>query len=166
MLLTLKAILSFHFSEVIGIPFLTLVSVLVFFCLFKANMRSLRKLIRNRAQNIPLQERNSFHITNILLGTDKPAMKRLLDQQTNQDTSLKTILLMMNMKGSGPEIRQDRRRVNNFVMDCLVDVMGSRPLALVWLKRHISLETCKTMLKDEKYKGTIETLSFQFFLKT
>ena len=85
MLLTVKAILSFHFSEVIGIPFLTLVSVLVFFCLFKANMRSLRKLIRNRAQNIPLQERDSFHIINILLGTDKPAMKRLLNQQTNQD---------------------------------------------------------------------------------
>ena len=122
-------------------------------------MRSLQKHTRNRAQNIPLQERDSFHITNILLGTDKAAMKRLLDQQTNQDTRLKTILLMMNMKGSGPEIRQDRRRVNNFVMDCLVDVMGSRPLALVWLKRHISLETCKTMLKDEKYKGTIEILS-------
>ena len=46
------------------------------------------------------------------------------------------------------------RRVNVFVMECLVDVMGSRPLALVWLKRNISLETCKTILKDEKYKGT------------
>ena len=69
--------------------------------------------------------------------------------------SISNFLLELNMKGSGTNNRLERRRVNKAFMECLLEVQGDRPKALVWLKRHFNSETCKTMRSDWKYKGTI-----------
>ena len=148
---------SFYVSEAIVIISLTIGSVLTSFCLLKVNRRSLQKNIQKRTENIPLQEQDSFHIPNILYGDDRSAIKRIISSMSSDNNRLITILCMINTRGSGSKNRQERRKINKLFLECLVDVKGSRPLALIWLKKHVSSETCSTMLSDEKYKGIFKS---------
>ena len=125
------------------------------FCLQKANRRNLHAKTTKRVENIKLLERGFPNIVDILHGNDNLAIEELILSVRSENTQLQTTLCILNMKGSGTEDRSERRRINKTFLKCLVEVMGSRPAALVWLKRHILLETCKTMLSDEKYQGTI-----------
>ena len=38
-------------------------------------------------------------------------------------------------------------------MDCLLEVKGGCPSALVWLKRNVDFEVCDIMLRDWKHSG-------------
>ena len=125
------------------------------FFLIKANRNSLEKNIGQESENIPLQERDSFHVSNILYGDDKSSIKQLIAATTLENNKLKSILGIINAKGSGPENRPERRKVNKQFLETLVEEKGCRPLALIWLRKHISLDTISKMLSDEKYIGKI-----------
>ena len=57
------------------------------------------------------------------------------------------------IKGSQEANLSERRIINKNFLDCLVEVKGSRPLALVWLKCYIDYEICDIMLSDWAYSG-------------
>ena len=112
-------------------------------------------------ENIPLLEQNSLNAIEILHGYhhshgytyDKIAIKKLIRAESSENIQLKQILRMINMKGMGSQDLTTRRRVNKCFMDCLVDVQRGNPAALVWLKKHIDFQICKTMLSDWKHSG-------------
>ena len=104
----------FQFSEAVTIISLMLSSVLMSVCLRKASKRSLKKTTQRSAQNIELQRRNHPDTMNILHGDDKSAIRRLIKEE---NSLLKTMLLIINMKGSGTNDRAERRKVNKTFLD-------------------------------------------------
>ena len=60
------------------------------------------------------------------------------------------------IKGSQEGNLSERRRINKNFLNCLVEVKGSRPLALVWLKCYIDYEICDVMLSDWRYSGELK----------
>ena len=88
----------------------------------------------------------------VLIGNDEAAIKDLIITENSQ---LKTLFCIINMKGEGTEDRNERRRINKTFLNCIVEVKGDFPSAMVWLKNHFWFETCKTMKSDWKYKGML-----------
>ena len=66
---------------------------------------------------------------------------------------------------SSPQVRQffgaetgdiERRRfINKHFFNCLLEVEGDQPSALIWLKKHIDLEVCEIMISDIGHSGTM-----------
>ena len=65
-------------------------------------------------------------------------------------------LLVILIKGSQEGYLFERRRINKNFLDCLVEVKGSRPAALVWLKCYIDFDICDVMLSDWRYSGELK----------
>ena len=131
---------------------MTLLSILLSFCLLWIFNRSLHIDAKEVVENIPLQQKDSPSILEILVGNNEAAIKDLIITENSQ---LKPLLCIINMKGSSIEDRTERRRINQTFLNCLVDVKGDFPSALVWLKKHLWFETCKTIRSDCKYKGML-----------
>ena len=147
----------FLFSEIISVICLMLLAVLVRITFIKLCFLACKISDKNNntvAENIPLEERNSPTIMEILHGDDKIAIKKLISEESHENTQLKQNLRMINLDGSGLQDLDARRMVNKSFLDCLMEVQLTRPAVLIWLKKHIEFETCKTMLSDWNYSGT------------
>ena len=104
------------------------------------------------AEAIPLQERNnSPNEMEILLNKDDTALQRLINAESSTNPRLKGVLRMVNMDGT--QDLEERRLMNKFFLDTLVKIHLIRPVALIWLKKHIDFETCSTMLSDWEHTG-------------
>ena len=104
------------------------------------------------AETIPLQEtNNSQNEMEILLSKDDPALQRLITAESSTNPRLKGVLRMVNMDGT--QDLEERRMINKFFLNTLVKIHIIRPVALIWLKKHIDFETCSTMLSDWEHTG-------------
>ena len=93
----------------------------------------------------------------ILYGDNQSEIKSLVSSKSAIKLSqLKRVLRMINLGGHRYEDLDSRRKVNKKFLDCLVEIEGSKPNALIWLKKHNSFHTCRTMLSDWKYTGKIQ----------
>ena len=142
-----------YFTEVVTKVCLTLASFLLWACLNKIFEKMKTYLIKTtEAEAIPLQERNnSPNEMEILLSKDDPALQRLINAESSTNPRLNGVLRMVNMDGT--QDLEERRMINKFFMDTLVKIHLIRPVALIWLKKHIDFETCSTMLSDWKHTG-------------
>ena len=139
-------------SETIAIHGLTLLSILLSFCLLWIFNRSLQTNRKKGVENIPLQQKSSPGILEIIVGNNTTAIKDLI---ITENCQLRTLFCIINMKGSGTIDRNERRRINKTFIKCLVEVKGDFPSAMIWLKKQFWFETCKTMKSDWKYKGML-----------
>ena len=108
-----------------------------------------------RGQNFRLRGQDSPNSMEKICSCDKEAVKQLIEAENSENRLLRTLLCLINMKGLEPESRSDRRRINKFFCDCLVEVVGGRNLALLWLKRHIAFDICSTIRSDWSYQGKL-----------
>jgi hypothetical protein len=75
------------------------------------------------------------------------------DLITSNNGYLSVSLRIINIQGSRKLQLKERRKNNKCFLDCLIEVQGSRPLALLWLKAKVDPKTCDTILSDHGYSG-------------
>ena len=106
------------------------------------------------AKNILPQYRDLSNITEILQDnlTDKAEIKLLIEEHWT-NSKLRILLLINNMKGLKTDNLPERRKLNKLILDCIVEVKGSWPRTLVWMKQNIDSEICDIMLSDWAFSG-------------
>lgn len=62
------------------------------------------------------------------------------------------------MKGSKSENLLKRRRFNKKILECIIEIKGDCPSALIWLKQNVDFEVCSIMLSDWKYSSKFKVL--------
>ena len=98
----------------------------------------------------------SFHLVNsdcVVRKLQRGNYGDIKDLITSNNCYLSVSLRIINIQGSGQLKLKERRKNNKFFLDCLMEVKGSRPLALTWLKAKVDPKTCDTILSDHGYSG-------------
>ena len=98
---------------------MALLSILLSFCLLWIFNKSLQIDAEEVAENIPLQQKDSPSILEILVGNNETAIKDLIIAENSQ---LKPLLCIINMKGSSTEDRTELRRINQTFLNCIVKI--------------------------------------------
>ena len=127
-----------------------LASRLVKFCLINFNKRILLK----NSPSIPLEQGDEDNnIMKTLRGKNSLKIRDLI---TNfNDDSLQKNLTFFNMDGIGMQDVTMRRDINKAFLNTLLEVNQNHPSTLLWLKKHLGLDICDTMLKDWEYSGDL-----------
>lgn len=99
---------------------------------------------------------NRFHLVNsdcVVRKLQRGNHSDIRDLITSNNCYLSVSLRIINIQGSAKLKLKERRKNNKLFLDCLIEVKGSRPLALVWLKAKVDPKTCDTIVSDHGYSG-------------
>ena len=68
-----------------------------------------------------------------------------------ENKSLILLLKVINLESYTVFDLMQRRKLNLFFMQCLVEDQSGYPQALLWLKRHLTLQACDVIICDWHY---------------
>ena len=94
----------------------------------------------------------SCPIIGTLQSKNKDAAKELI---SSEDQNLAPALGLINTESFSPESLSKRRAISKFFIKCLQEVKLGHRSALLWLKKNVAFEVCKTILDDFGYSGTL-----------
>ena len=98
-------------------------------------------------------------INNFLRLVGLSMLKHFLNANTsNLDPARKSFYSSAQVRkffGARTHDIERRRVINKHFFNCLLEVEGDKPSALIWLKKHIDLEICEIMMSDIENTGTM-----------
>ena len=114
--------------------------------------KCLTRCFKSSSGDINFDISESSPVIGILQSKNKDAAKELI---SSEDQNLAPALGLINTESFSPESLSKRRAISKFFIKCLQEVKLGHRSALLWLKKNVAFEVCKTILDDFGYSGTL-----------
>ena len=114
--------------------------------------KCLTRCFKSSSGDINFDISESSPVIGILQSKNKDAAKELI---SSEDQNLAPALGLINTESFSPESLSKRRAISKFFIKCLQEVKLGHRSALLWLKKNVAFEVCKTILDDFGYAGTL-----------